>query len=261
MNPLYRNIRNRCLSLLPGRLIRCLKQPHYFRVVRDFDAKEEPDLNIVQKLVREGETAFDIGANIGVYTKFLSEFVGPSGRVLSLEPVPETFSYLSYNGRKLGLTNIRLISAAACDFDGTTSMSIPNYHDGGKNLYQAQISSEANGNTFWVSAKRLDSLIEPEMVPSFIKIDVEGAELSCLMGAEKLLDAHKPSLLVEISSDPDGANTDAAKVFEFLSARGYSSYWFADEKLRPRKKGDSAINYFFLQDCHLERVRENLETT
>jgi hypothetical protein len=61
--------------------------------------------------------------------------------VIALEPVPETFSYLSGNVRSLGLANVRCLQIAASDHDSQMeSMYVPQYSAGGANLYESKIS-------------------------------------------------------------------------------------------------------------------------
>ncbi len=83
--------------------------------------------------------------------------------MLSLEPVPETYSYLTGNVRALNLKNVQCFNVAASDHDDDAGsvMSIPQYDTGGKNLYTAKLSSEGN---VAVKVARLDTLF-PELTP------------------------------------------------------------------------------------------------
>ena len=47
------------------------------------------------QLVGRGATAIDIGANLGYYTRPLSDIVGNEGRVYAVEPVPVIFEVLN----------------------------------------------------------------------------------------------------------------------------------------------------------------------
>ena len=94
------------LQYLPDRLLKVARAFHYRNSLKQYDIDAEPDLHACRSILKTGDTVLDVGANIGVYTKFCSEFVGPSGRVISLEPVPETYSYLVGNVRALKLENV-----------------------------------------------------------------------------------------------------------------------------------------------------------
>ena len=52
---------------------------------------DEKEFDLLERWVTRGDWALDIGANVGHYTARLSEIVGISGRVITFEPVPETF--------------------------------------------------------------------------------------------------------------------------------------------------------------------------
>lgn len=88
MTGLYSLLKHLALTLLPEEAHRPLRRWHYRRVLRSSTDADEPDLKVVRELVEPGITAVDLGANIGIYTKALSDLVGPSGKVISVEPIP-----------------------------------------------------------------------------------------------------------------------------------------------------------------------------
>lgn len=202
---------------------------YYLNLLKRTAPECEPDLLALRKLIGPGSHCFDVGANIGVYTRELSALAGPQGRVKAFEPVPETFVALSNNVRRLGLTNVEVFNAAISDHHGRVAMSVPMRDDGTPNLYRAQV-----GEGDAVPCFPLDSVLERV---DFIKIDVEGHEFEVLKGAAELLRAHRPQLLVE---------TEQPAVFSFLGDLGYSPY-FVQAGVLKRHDGEQAINYFFLR--------------
>src|SRR5205085_124602 len=68
------------LRFLPDRVLQKLKKIHYAKALRAASELGEPDLKVVRHLVGPGSHVIDVGANFGVYTKFLAELVQPSGR-------------------------------------------------------------------------------------------------------------------------------------------------------------------------------------
>src|SRR5689334_13567390 len=94
---------------------------YYLNVLKKTGPACEPDLFALRNLVRRGACCFDIGANIGVYTKELSALVGPTGKVKAFEPVQETFAALSRNIRRLGLKNVEVYNLAIFDRQGRVS--------------------------------------------------------------------------------------------------------------------------------------------
>ena len=81
---------------LPTRWQRELRRVHFSRqIARGKFRSEEPEYFLLSSLLKKGEWAIDIGANVGHYTARFSELVGPEGRVIAFEPVPETFAILA----------------------------------------------------------------------------------------------------------------------------------------------------------------------
>ena len=262
MHALYEFLKSLALRWLPDRLLQPLKEHHYARTLRALDESDEPDLRVVRALVTPGSTAVDLGANVGVYSKVLSEAVGPEGRVLSVEPIPSTFSILRSNVRKLGLANVTPVNAAVSDVEDMVEMSVPSLSSGGGNFYQARIvgpgdggSSDA-GELHRVRAAPLDGIAEGCGPIGFIKCDVEGHEEACLAGAEEVIRRDHPAWLIEVWGDPDDGDTSARRVFSFLGARSYGAWIYDGVALRPRERGARATNYFFLTEAHVARLRD-----
>ena len=191
---LQSSLRSALFRLSPARLENYLRRERYYRVVRKGIA--DLDLERCCTFLNPGDTVIDVGANIGLYTKAFSESVGAHGMVHALEPVPETFSYLSYNVNKLGLKNVLLHHIAAAATSGETRMSVPRMDAGFTNIYEAHLDESGD---VAVQACRLDDLFS-ELVPALIKIDVEGHEAQVLRGAEGLLRKCHPALAIEVTS-------------------------------------------------------------
>jgi FkbM family methyltransferase len=214
-------------------------------------------------LVKPGTTAVDLGANIGIYTKVLSDLVGPAGNVISVEPVPQTFEVLSRNIRSLALRNISCVNAAVSHSDGEVTMELPEYHTGGTNFYQARVVTTGDHVVpdsrphLRVRATKLDTLVAAAKPVDFVKCDVEGHELECLTGAEMILTSHRPAWLVEVSGDPDEPGTNASRLFQLFAGHSYGPWWFDGRRLIERRPGDRSVNYFFLRPEHLVRLRAN----
>jgi FkbM family methyltransferase len=167
---------------LPARL----KRQHYLRILRG--AKTHPDLLRCRQYISEGDCVLDIGANIGIYTKPLSTWVGSSGQVHAFEPIPETFGYLANSMEQMGLRNVICHNEGVSSVSRAARMKVP---DG--NFYQAQLSEQGQE----VKLVRLDDLFSSGI--SFIKCDVEGHELEVIEGAKGLIKACRPTWLMEVS--------------------------------------------------------------
>src|SRR4051812_40887128 len=99
-------------------------------MARGWFRSPEPEWDRMAEWLRPGETALDIGANVGHYTCRMSHLVGKGGRVFAFEPVPATFAALASNGKHFPFPNVTLLNAAAGDAVGMVGMSVPGGADG-----------------------------------------------------------------------------------------------------------------------------------
>lgn len=255
--------RNALVALIPSSILQYVKDRHYIKLLESYNIDREPDLKLVQYLVSPGDTVLDIGANVGVYTKFLSKFVGKAGFVYSIEPVEQTFNILLTIKKALQLDNVKAMNYALSDSEGVIQMQIPHYLSGGENYYQARIikENESKDNKYrLVEAKALTLDVTFEDIAkeiSFIKCDIEGHELACLQGGKKFLKNTNGAWLIEIGGDPDDETSKAHEVFTILRGNGYTAWWFDGSILHKRHNRERSVNYFFLLDRHVEKLMKN----
>jgi FkbM family methyltransferase len=244
---------------LPERILRIIEKVYYERLLRFFTESDEVDFKVIKHLVKCGDCVVDVGANIGVYTKYMSELVGVDGRVYSIEPIPLTFEILRSNIKKLGLKNVELINCAISNTNGRVTMEVPLYELGGENFYKARIVGSNTNSSLRqvkVESKTIDYIFSKLALNiSFIKCDVEGHEFQCIKGAKKIIEESKPALLIEISGDPDSLESTSYEIFELLNEEGYEAYFFDGINLNRRHLGDKSINYFFLLPKHLRLLK------
>ena len=248
--------------ILPHSTVQLIKKRHYLRLLRSPLLEKEPELRVVRYLVKPGDTVIDIGANIGVYSKILSELVGPDGHVYSIEPFDPTFEILCYNVRKLRLDNVEPINVAVSDSEAVMTMVLPYDLSGAETHYRASIvkdrPEEGKTETANVQAITIDSrFLSASGTISFIKCDVEGHEPACIIGAAKFLARSQPAWLIEVSGEPDDMDSAAHSVFKILHDHGYSAWWYDGSKLRKRRPGHKSTNYFFLKDNHIDILNKS----
>jgi FkbM family methyltransferase len=251
------SIKTAMLRFMPKTLLQPLKCFRYLSAVRSFWS---PEANVMVALVEQGDYVLDIGAYVGWYTRVLSEAAGPAGRVHSFEPIPNTFSLLSFCVRRLRLRNVTLFNCAASHVNGKAVMTVPHYPTGGENFHQASLVAEAEGTAplrqFSVELRTVDSMLPAPVHPiTFIKCDVEGHEAEALEGAARTIERDKPALCVEVTGDPDATGSPSHSVVSSLARLGYEAYWLDDGRLRSRRPGDRSVNYFFLTEAHRSRLR------
>lgn len=138
--------------------------------------------------VSAGDSMFDVGANAGYYTVLGGRIVGDSGQVVAIEPASANVHNLHNNVRTNQLTNVKVFQGAAGDKNGTVR-----FHDGA-GTGTGHISKEGRSK---IPMRSLDDLATAyDVVPTTLKIDVEGAELHVLRGATRLLTDAKPKILL-----------------------------------------------------------------
>lgn len=142
-------------------------------------------------VIKPNSVVYDIGAHVGFYTLLAAKQIGPEGKVYAFEPAPQNIYYLKRHIELNYLSNVRLLEMAVADKDGITKF------DSRTSSYSGQIAEKGN---IEVPLTTIDSLLESSEIelPNLIKIDVEGTESKVLEGAQKLLQASKPDLLIAI---------------------------------------------------------------
>lgn len=199
----------------------------------------------LEDLISEGAVCFDIGAAYGLYTFTFASRVGPTGQVVSLEPLPGSAAFLRRAVRWTGATNVfvQQIALGAEQRQGT--MSLP--RRGGLPVHgRAFLADDADGfgpNSEFAGEKRLrvavttlDTIVE-EADPArvdFIKIDVEGYEPAVLLGAERTIRRFRPILMIEIEDRHlRKFGADASTVVNVIQEHGYSMWVFDGGRWEP----------------------------
>ena len=172
---------------------------------------------LFEQLLRPGGVVLDVGANVGYYTLLASVLVGDGGVVHAFEPEPRNAEFLRHHLRVNGVRNVTVQQAAVSDRAGTARFEFGSGSGTGH---------LGESGTLEVRTLRLDDYCaEHGLVPTAIKIDVEGAEMSVLFGARDTLARHRPTIFLSTH----GAEVHAASL-GFLRGLGY--------ELRPILGGD-----------------------
>lgn len=174
---------------------------------RDLGAVDPFLLRMAAEQVRPGMTVWDIGANVGLFA-FASAFAaGPSGRVLAVEADGWLAGLIERSAREApsSYAPVEVRAAAVSDAPGTVTFCIAERGRAGNHLESVPGSTQTGGTreVRQVPAVTLDGLLDGS-IPQLVKIDVEGAELLCLRGAERLLREVRPILICEVSEENAG---------------------------------------------------------
>ncbi|MEJ8570179.1 FkbM family methyltransferase [Microbaculum marinum] len=181
---------------------------------------DRDERNAVAPYLENGGTFVDVGANVGVYAIWAARRVGPGGRVLALEPHPETARRLAFNVSANGLGNVAIVRAAAGDGDATARL-----HDsGGGNVGQSSLIEDVAfrpDRSYEVPVRPLLDIVGESAISSIdvLKIDIEGYEDRALV---PFLEAAPDTLLPRaVVVETDVADRWRGDCLAALAARGY----------------------------------------
>ena len=173
--------------------------------------------------LKPGGNVIDLGTYSALTAIAFSKMVGPTGRVLALEPDPINFQSAEYNlamHKKLnGLDNVTLTAMAASGVDGELELS----SEGTMGSALVSIVGGYRGVTVKVQARTLMSLASEFNLETvdFVKIDIEGAELFVVPQSADFLARYKPRLIIE-GHDVNGTST-IGPIVNFLQSVGYAT--------------------------------------
>jgi FkbM family methyltransferase len=159
-------------------------------------AKETPTFEAIRPLIRPGDVVLDIGANFGLYSLPTSRWIGENGRLYAFEPLNGNTALLHRNFRLNSILNATIVSAAVSNDRAKT---LKFFCDNTNVSLTASLNVPDSANFIEVDNVRLDDWCQGNGIhPSFIKIDVEGAEMEVLRGAEITLRTYMPNILMEV---------------------------------------------------------------
>lgn len=206
------------------------------------------------KNLKENDVFYDLGANYGFYTYLALEFCK---EVHSFEPIPNVFQTIENNlknEKKAILNNV-----AVSDKNGSTTIYIS--RSSGVSTISEKFSKDRTdvvpgsySKKLEVKTTTLDKYLGSNLMPTFIKMDVEGAESLVIDGATNLLKNNHPVISLEVCRLDNGGELSMVAV-EKLRALGYRSYAIKDDGNLIKDDGnlsetmDSAFdNFIFMKE-------------
>jgi len=164
---------------------------------------------LFQKYIKPGMVIFDVGSNVGLYTLLFSFLTGKAGKIFSFEPVPRNIHFLKKHIELNKLNNTIVIEKAVSDVITKLKFSLSS------NPTMGHLSEEGE---IEVETITLDEFIKQgNPLPDIIKMDIEGAEHSALIGATELLKNKKPVIFLATHS-----SELKAKCLKLMAEFGYS---------------------------------------
>ena len=153
--------------------------------------KGEKEIKLIPQLLSNCNRAIDIGANVGVWSYWLSKY---AKQVESFEPNPKVFNAL----KNIKIKNVNSYNIALSNKTGSVDLLIPKGSKGFSNQGASLSSIKVQGEhkSISIEAKRLDEYNFLDV--DFIKIDVEGHEHEVIEGARETIKKFKPTMVIEM---------------------------------------------------------------
>jgi FkbM family methyltransferase len=144
---------------------------------------------------KPGDIVWDAGAYAGPTTCLLASMVGPAGKVYAFEPDDLNFAYLEKNIAYHGVTNVIVVRKALSGSTGTTTFFMDGTMASGIRDFVVYSDTKHNKEVPTISME--DACKELGCVPSYVKMDIEGAELAFIEGAKEFLKSHPVHFAIE----------------------------------------------------------------
>lgn len=193
------------------------------RSLNEYGEFSEGEAALFRQIVREGSVVLEIGANIGAHTVMLSKLAGPSGAVFAFEPQRIIFQNLAANLSLNSIINTFCYQKAVGEVAGTLLVPVLDFEKE-NNWGGLSLGSWQHGEK--VEVVTVDSLALPNC--NFLKIDVEGMELSVLKGATQTITKFHPVMYIE--NDREEKSDALIRYIDYLD---YDIYWHCPYLFNP----------------------------
>ena len=204
----------------------------------------EPDVSrLCCAVLRAGDAAIDVGANLGYFSLLCARLVGAAGQVLAFEPDPANLARLGHQLRINGAGNVRIVGQPASERAGEADFFLNSDDSGGNALWNPALfpgtpRSKANERRLRLRTTTLDAEVGRHALaaPKLIKVDTEGAEQKVLQGARGLLEGcGVPFVVCELHPfglAQMGDSQDSLR--ELMDSFGYSTFALSWRPVLPK---------------------------
>lgn len=175
--------------------------------------------DLFRQLAKRDMTIVDVGANIGIYTRFLAKLTGERGHVYAFEPSPDNFTRLCDNVSEFN--NLTTVQTAIGDLTGEAAL----YISEDLNVDHRAYDSGDGRRKIVVPVIRLDDYFTPGQRIDLMKIDVQGYEYNVLNGARRILKENSEIAII-MEFWPYGlrkAGIDPGKLLDLISSMGFTA--------------------------------------
>lgn len=178
----------------------------------------EPQISLAwQRLLKKGDHVVDIGGNVGYHALLAGTLVGPSGRVVTVEPSRYIYAQLVDNIALNGYTHVTALKHAVSNKVGEVDLYFAGENIQGNSSIYKNDNHSLSEKVTCITFEQIAAKIELSKV-KLIKIDVEGAEplvLDSLYGSLEKLD---PDVVIFVEISPNNTDDAEQMLAPYLSA-------------------------------------------
>lgn len=190
------------------------------------DPEQVAEFNGFIRNSSEGMILFDIGAHFGLFSLAALHYGGPQARAIAVDPSAVAVRFLKIQaGLNSATDRLRIVEASVAAQTGQQNMVAVGVLANG--FYVAPGPEHPAGEVIRTNAITLDSLAdEVDLLPTHIKIDVEGGEAAVLRGAERLLARQPgPTFFLELHNEiVTSSGGDPGETLKLLRNSGYETF-------------------------------------
>ena len=190
------------------------------------NGRNNGESNLIQNVLRSGDVVFDVGADIGNWSRYILE-TSKDVSLYAFEPIPMSFKFLEKN---MNFENIFLYNIALSQDVGFVNFFV--YMGGNgltdcSSLYYRPVIGQHLLKEIEVETQSLDYFSKKNNISKidFLKLDVEGAEYFIFLGAQEMLNR---KAITQIQFEYGGCNIDSnitlKEIYEFLILKDFSVY-------------------------------------
>jgi FkbM family methyltransferase len=213
------------LIIIKRQNMKIIEQIKLLHRVYKYSKSDVGEFAYLKNSIKKGEIVFDIGAHKAGYLYYLLKQVGKQGKVVGFEPQSILYTYLQKIKKCFNWKQVTIEHLALSNSSGQTILYLPTDVPGKLTSPGATIVKHEQDENFINSEKvnisTLDEYcLQYQLIPSLLKVDVEGNELNVFKGGEALLKKHRPKILVEIEARHIG-QAQVLETIHFLESLGY----------------------------------------
>lgn len=246
----------------------------FYAKIKDIDNRlvEEKEMELLPYFLKKDCNAIDIGANYAYYTISMAR---QSKKVFAYEPIPFTHKVCGMLIKHYKLKNVDLFLQGVGERNEIKQFNVPVVDFGGISAGQAHIADRNNelsgkeqhyqfnkNETYDCEVVALDTTLTDPTPISFVKMDIEGAEYFALKGMTRLIETHKPVILIEINPFfLEGFKIKESDLRDLISKSGYKTFVYSKEskKLQAFSSAYFESNYILIHEENVHAFNHIIE--